>query len=51
VRVGGFPIYLGGWKSVPNEELREVGTGELVLTNRRLLFLGAHTLRQGQGSL
>jgi hypothetical protein len=44
VRVGGFPIYLGGWKSVPNEELREVGTGELVLTNRRLLFLGAHTL-------
>ena len=44
VRVGGFPIYLGGWKSVPSEELREVGTGELVLTNRRLLFLGAHTL-------
>jgi hypothetical protein len=44
VRVGGSPIYLGGWKSVPSEELREVGTGELVLTNRRLLFLGAHTL-------
>lgn len=44
VRVGGFPIYLGGWKSVPTEELREVGTGELVLTNRRLLFLGAHIL-------
>jgi hypothetical protein len=44
VRVGGFPIYLGGWKSVPSEELREVGTGDLVLTNRRLLFLGAHTL-------
>jgi hypothetical protein len=44
VRVGGFPIYLGGWKSVPKEELRETGTGELVLTNRRLLFLGARTL-------
>jgi hypothetical protein len=44
VPVGGFPIYLGGWKSVPNEELREVDTGELVLTNRRLLFIGAHTL-------
>lgn len=43
-RVGGFPIYLGGWKSAPSEELREVGTGELVLTNRRLLFLGARTL-------
>jgi hypothetical protein len=24
VRVGGFPIYLGGWKSAPMEELREV---------------------------
>jgi hypothetical protein len=44
VRVGGFPIYLGAWKSIPNEELREVGTGDLVLTNRRLLFLGGHTL-------
>jgi hypothetical protein len=44
VRVGGFPIYLGGWKSVPKEELRIVGAGQLVLTNRRLLFLGAHTL-------
>lgn len=44
VRVGGFPIYLGGWKSVPKEELRKIGTGGLVLTNRRLLFLGAHTL-------
>jgi hypothetical protein len=44
VRVGGFPIYLGGWKSVPKEELRTVGTGQLVLTNQRLLFLGAHTL-------
>jgi hypothetical protein len=44
VRVGGFPIYLGSWKSVPSEGLRQVGTGELALTNRRLLFLGAHTL-------
>jgi hypothetical protein len=44
VRIGGFPIYLGGWKSVPKEELREAGTGNLVLTNRRLLFLGARTL-------
>jgi hypothetical protein len=44
VRVGGIPIYLGGYKSVPNEELRAVGTGDLVLTNRRLLFLGSHTL-------
>jgi len=44
VRVGGFPIYVGGWKSVPSEELREVGVGDLVLTNHRLLFLGTHTL-------
>jgi hypothetical protein len=44
VRVGGFPIYLGGWKSGPMNELREVGVGDLVLTNRRLLFLGVHTL-------
>jgi hypothetical protein len=45
VRIGGFPIYLGGFKSVPKDELREVGAGELVLTNRRLLFLaGTHTL-------
>ena len=44
VRVGGFPIYLGGWKSAPMNELREVGVGDLVLTNRRLLFLGVHTL-------
>jgi hypothetical protein len=44
VGVGGFPIYLGGWKSVPKEELREAGSGQLVLTNHRLLFLGARTL-------
>jgi hypothetical protein len=44
VRIGGFPIYLGGWKNVSVEELREVGTGELVLTNHRLLFFGARTL-------
>jgi len=44
VRVGGFRIYLGGWKNAPTDELREVGTGEFVLTNRRLLFLGARTL-------
>ena len=51
VRVGGFPIYLGtrmrvgggGYNSVPKEELREVGAGDLVLTNHRLLFIGAHT--------
>jgi hypothetical protein len=42
---------LGGWKSVPKEELREVGAGELVLTNRRLLFLGAHTLAIPLGRL
>ena len=45
VGIGGFPIYLGGFKSVPKDELREVGAGELVLTNRRLLFLaGTHTI-------
>jgi hypothetical protein len=51
VRVGGFPIYLGtrervgggGQNSVPKEELREVGPGDLVLTNHRLLFIGTHT--------
>jgi hypothetical protein len=32
------------WKSVPQEELREASTGDLVLTNRRLLFLGTQTL-------
>jgi hypothetical protein len=31
-------------KSIPKEELREASTGDLVLTNRRLLFLGAQTL-------
>lgn len=44
VRVGGFPIYIGGWKSAPIDELREVGVGDLVLTNHRLLFLGAQTI-------
>jgi hypothetical protein len=44
VRVAGFPIYLGGYKSVPNEELRQVGVGDLVLTNRRFLFVGAHSV-------
>lgn len=44
VRVAGFPIYLGGSKSIPKEELREAGTGDLVLTNQRLLFLGGQTL-------
>jgi hypothetical protein len=49
VRVGRVPIYLGtrvrvgGVQDIPKEELRDVGAGELVLTNRRLLFLGAHT--------
>jgi hypothetical protein len=42
VRVG--PFYFGGWKSIPKEELREASTGDLVLTNQRLLFLGAQTL-------
>jgi hypothetical protein len=32
------------WKSIPKEELRETCTGDLVLTNQRLLFLGAQTL-------
>jgi hypothetical protein len=44
IHVGGFPIYIGGWKSLPKEELREVGTGNLVLTNHRLLFIGARTV-------
>jgi hypothetical protein len=43
VRIGSFPIYLGGSKSVSKEELREVGAGDLVLANHRLLFIGAHT--------
>ena len=44
VRVAGFPIYLGGAKSIPKEELREASSGDLILTNQRLLFLGAQTL-------
>ena len=32
------------WKTIPQEELREANTGDLVLTNRRLLFLGGQTL-------
>jgi hypothetical protein len=44
VRVAGFPIYLGGAKSILKEELREASTGDLVLTNQQLLFLGAQTL-------
>ena len=42
VRVG--PFSFGGWKSIPKEELREASTGDLVLTNQRLLFLGVQTL-------
>ena len=42
VRVG--PFSFGGWKSIPKEELREASTGDLILTNRRLLFLGEQTL-------
>jgi hypothetical protein len=42
VRVGPFSV--GGWKSIPKEELHEASTGDLVLTNRRLLFLGTQTL-------
>jgi hypothetical protein len=42
---GGFWIHrLLFWKSIPKEELRKASTGDLVLTNRRLLFLGAQTL-------
>ena len=44
VRIGKIPIYIGGWKSTPMDELRDVGTGYLVLTNLRLMFLGARTL-------
>jgi hypothetical protein len=43
VHVGRIPIHLGSYKSIPVEELREVGAGELVLTNHRLLFIGRHT--------
>jgi len=42
MRVGPFSV--GGWKSIPKEELHEAGTGDLVLTNQRLLFLGEQTL-------
>jgi hypothetical protein len=42
VRVG--PFSFGGWKSIPKEELREASTGDLVLTNQRLLFLGSQIL-------
>jgi hypothetical protein len=51
VRVAGFPIYVGGWKSIPKEELREASTGDLVLTNQRILFLGAQTLTTPFGKL
>ena len=41
----GFQSTWAVLKSVPKDELREVGAGELVLTNRRLLFLaGTHAL-------
>jgi hypothetical protein len=39
-----FRLYIGGWKSEPKEELREASTGDLILTNQRLLFLGEQTL-------
>ena len=42
MRVG--PVSFGGWKSIPKEELHEASTGDLVLTNQRLLFLGVQTL-------
>ena len=32
------------WKSEPKDELRETSTGDLILTNRRILFLGEKTL-------
>jgi hypothetical protein len=41
----GFQSTWAVLRAFPKDELREVGAGELVLTNRRLLFLaGTHTL-------
>ena len=37
------PVGVAAYTLVPKEELREVGAGDLVLTNHRLLFIGAHT--------
>lgn len=39
LRLGKFPLYLGGAQSTPVESLRPVATGELYLSNRRLIFL------------
>lgn len=38
-RVG--KIYVGGWTSESNQSLRQLDTGDLYLTNRRLVFVGA----------
>jgi hypothetical protein len=42
MRVFGF--YVRNWTSEPKDELREASTGDLILTNQRLLFLGERTL-------
>ena len=40
VRVGGMPIRLGAFQSESHEALREIDRGTLILTDRRLVFMG-----------
>lgn len=41
VKIAGVPLYLGASKSLPSDELRDVGEGILYLTNKRLMFMGS----------
>ncbi len=43
-RIGGFPIYAGGWQTSPTEQIAVLGNGDLFITNQRILFLGGRTL-------
>lgn len=40
IKVGGLPIYLGGSRGISHQVLKEVAEGELVVTNKRLMFIG-----------
>jgi len=40
VKVGKMPLYLGGWKSTSVESPTRAASGDLYLTNQRLVFAG-----------